>query len=53
MIGAFLEKKIGKMAMLLNDTNPNDGYGYGYGYGVEAEKIPWYKKMLNKIFSKN
>ena len=46
------ENKIGKMALLLNDTNPTDGYGYGYGYGIEEVKLPWYKNIINKIFSK-
>lgn len=47
------EKKIGKMATLLNDTNPTDGYGYGYGYGVEEERKHWFQHLLNKLFSKN
>jgi capsular exopolysaccharide synthesis family protein len=44
----YRENKIGKMALLLNDTAPNGGYGYGYGYGygVELETKPWYRKYF-------
>jgi capsular exopolysaccharide synthesis family protein len=45
----FRERRVQKMAILLNDVDQRRdlgyGYGYGYGYGVELHR-PWWKKLL-------
>jgi hypothetical protein len=43
----YKEKKLGNMAILLNDTGTTKAYGYGYGNGyLEEVKKPWYKRIF-------
>jgi tyrosine-protein kinase Etk/Wzc len=45
----YKQKRIPRMALLLNSVDQKRdlgyGYGYGYGYGVEAPR-PWWKKLF-------
>jgi tyrosine-protein kinase Etk/Wzc len=45
----YKQKRIQRMALLLNSVDQKRdlgyGYGYGYGYGVEIHR-PWWKKLL-------
>ena len=45
----YKQKRIKKMALLLNSVDHKRdlgyGYGYGYGYGVAVHR-PWWKKLF-------
>ena len=44
------EKQIENLAILLNNTKPENipGYGYGYGYGQNVSKQSWKDKIFRR-----